>query len=205
MRSMGTRTTRHGLRSKKSVAGWGCSAKGRCCPSSGPVGRAAGNIFCKTYPSDTTGSWACRRALTARRGVGTEFARWNRTSNPLDHYADAVFSEPGRCWRMIQQAGVGAPDHCSEPGNYGGGIYNSASLFLQSASTVVDNNAGVLGGGVYNACGGFYPGAGAGVTGNTAPTSDNVYNQPCSVFPGFPGFPLGSGFPPGIGSIDPVP
>lgn len=31
-----------------------------------------------------------------------------------DHYVDAVFSEPGRCWRMIQTAGVGAPDHCSE-------------------------------------------------------------------------------------------
>jgi len=33
----------------------------------------------------------------------------------VDHYADAVFSEPGRCWRMVQQAGVGAPDHCSDP------------------------------------------------------------------------------------------
>jgi hypothetical protein len=25
-----------------------------------------------------------------------------------DHYADAVFSEPGRCWRMVQKPGVGA-------------------------------------------------------------------------------------------------
>ena len=33
----------------------------------------------------------------------------------MDHYADAVFPEPGRCWRMVQTAGVGAPDHCSEP------------------------------------------------------------------------------------------
>jgi hypothetical protein len=40
----------------------------------------------------------------------------------LDHSESAVFSEPGRCWRLIQTAGVGAPDHCSEPvvwvGNY---------------------------------------------------------------------------------------
>jgi hypothetical protein len=33
----------------------------------------------------------------------------------VDHYAEAAFSEPGRCWRMVQQAGVGAPAHCSEP------------------------------------------------------------------------------------------
>jgi len=33
----------------------------------------------------------------------------------VDHYADAVFAEPGRCWRFIQQAGVGAPANCSEP------------------------------------------------------------------------------------------
>jgi hypothetical protein len=33
----------------------------------------------------------------------------------VDHYADAVFSEPGRCWRMVQMPGVGAPDFCSEP------------------------------------------------------------------------------------------
>jgi hypothetical protein len=32
----------------------------------------------------------------------------------LPNYADAVFSEPGRCWRMVQKPGVGAPDHCSE-------------------------------------------------------------------------------------------
>jgi len=37
------------------------------------------------------------------------------TTLTLDHYADAVFSSPGRCWRMVQQAGVGAPAHCSEP------------------------------------------------------------------------------------------
>jgi len=30
----------------------------------------------------------------------------------VDHYADAVFSEPGRCWRVIQQAGVGVSDYC---------------------------------------------------------------------------------------------
>jgi hypothetical protein len=36
----------------------------------------------------------------------------------LDHYADAVFSEPGRCWRgWITQYGAqpGRPDHCEEP------------------------------------------------------------------------------------------
>jgi len=33
----------------------------------------------------------------------------------VHHYADAVFSEPGRCWRMVQKPGVGAPDHCPEP------------------------------------------------------------------------------------------
>jgi hypothetical protein len=24
----------------------------------------------------------------------------------LDHYADAVFSEPGRCWRMVHTSGA---------------------------------------------------------------------------------------------------
>lgn len=33
----------------------------------------------------------------------------------MDHYAEAIFSEPGRWWRMVQEAGVGAPAHCSEP------------------------------------------------------------------------------------------
>jgi hypothetical protein len=33
----------------------------------------------------------------------------------MDHCADVVFSEPGRCWRMVQLPGVGAPDFCSEP------------------------------------------------------------------------------------------
>jgi hypothetical protein len=40
--------------------------------------------------------------------VGGRFPR-------MDHYADAVFSEPGRCWRMVQTGGVGAPTHCEEP------------------------------------------------------------------------------------------
>ena len=32
-----------------------------------------------------------------------------------DHYADAVFSEPGRCWRMVYDGeGSGRPMHCSE-------------------------------------------------------------------------------------------
>jgi hypothetical protein len=29
----------------------------------------------------------------------------------MDHYADAAFSEPGRCWWMVHQVGVDAPDH----------------------------------------------------------------------------------------------
>jgi len=33
-----------------------------------------------------------------------------------DHYADVVFSEPGRCWRMVYEiAGVGRPTFCPEP------------------------------------------------------------------------------------------
>jgi hypothetical protein len=34
----------------------------------------------------------------------------------MDHYADAVFSEPGRCWRMVADAtGSGRLRHCHEP------------------------------------------------------------------------------------------
>jgi hypothetical protein len=34
----------------------------------------------------------------------------------IDHYADAVFSEPGRCWRMIHDGeGSGRPTFCEEP------------------------------------------------------------------------------------------
>jgi hypothetical protein len=34
----------------------------------------------------------------------------------LAHYADAVFSEPCRCWRFISSPdGSGRPDFCSEP------------------------------------------------------------------------------------------
>ena len=33
-----------------------------------------------------------------------------------DHYADAVFSEPGRCWRMVHDGeGSGRPTFCEEP------------------------------------------------------------------------------------------
>jgi hypothetical protein len=33
-----------------------------------------------------------------------------------DHYAEAAFSEPGRCWRMIANPdGTGHPKHCPEP------------------------------------------------------------------------------------------
>jgi len=36
-------------------------------------------------------------------------------SEPLaEHYADVVCSSPGRCWRMVQSAGVGSPEHCPE-------------------------------------------------------------------------------------------
>jgi hypothetical protein len=33
-----------------------------------------------------------------------------------DHYADAVFSEQGRCWRMVHdREGSGRPTFCEEP------------------------------------------------------------------------------------------
>jgi hypothetical protein len=33
-----------------------------------------------------------------------------------DHYAEAVFSEPGRCWRMVHEKElVGRPTFCQEP------------------------------------------------------------------------------------------
>ncbi len=33
-----------------------------------------------------------------------------------DHYADAVFSEPGRCWRTVHDGkGSGRPTFCEEP------------------------------------------------------------------------------------------
>jgi hypothetical protein len=92
-------------------------------------------------------------------------------------------------------------------GTDGGGIYNGNFLEILPNSEVAGNTA-FQGGGVFNACGAFYPGGGAGVINNIP---DNVYQQTCSSFPGLPpgfvlpGFPLGSGFPPGIGSIDPVP
>jgi hypothetical protein len=35
---------------------------------------------------------------------------------PGDWYAEAVFSERGRCWRMVHEiAGVGRPTFCKEP------------------------------------------------------------------------------------------
>lgn len=35
---------------------------------------------------------------------------------PVDHYADAVFSEPGRCWRMVHDGeGSGRPTFYEEP------------------------------------------------------------------------------------------
>lgn len=33
----------------------------------------------------------------------------------LLHHGEVVFAEPGRCWRMVQTAGTGSLDHCSEP------------------------------------------------------------------------------------------
>jgi hypothetical protein len=37
-------------------------------------------------------------------------------SRAVDHYADAVFSEPGRCWRMVHDGeGSGRPTFCEEP------------------------------------------------------------------------------------------
>ena len=36
----------------------------------------------------------------------------------LDHYADAVFSEPGRCWRMVYDGeGSGRPRCTAPPGS----------------------------------------------------------------------------------------
>jgi hypothetical protein len=101
-------------------------------------------------------------------------------------------------------SGTSVIDNLAGTGD-GGGIYNGN--FLEVLQSEVAGNTAFQGGGVFNACGAFYPGGGAGVTGNTP---DNVYQQTCSSFPlppglVFPGFPLGSGFPPGIGSIDPVP
>jgi len=38
-----------------------------------------------------------------------------------DHYAEAVFSEPGRCWRFISSPdGTGRPDFCPEPVEWAG-------------------------------------------------------------------------------------
>jgi hypothetical protein len=31
-----------------------------------------------------------------------------------DHFAECVFSEPGRCWRLVTDS-AGRPDHCAEP------------------------------------------------------------------------------------------
>ena len=41
----------------------------------------------------------------------------NRLSEAMtDHYADAVFSEPGRCWRTVHDGkGSGRPTFCEEP------------------------------------------------------------------------------------------
>ncbi len=40
-------------------------------------------------------------------------------SRPLvamsDHYAEAVFSERGRCWRFVIKPGEGQPMHCPAP------------------------------------------------------------------------------------------
>jgi hypothetical protein len=34
----------------------------------------------------------------------------------VDHYADAVIAEPGRCWRMVHDGeGSGRPTFCEEP------------------------------------------------------------------------------------------
>lgn len=39
----------------------------------------------------------------------------------MDHHADAVFSEPGRCWRMVADGtGSGRPTHCEEPVEWAG-------------------------------------------------------------------------------------
>jgi hypothetical protein len=32
----------------------------------------------------------------------------------MDHFADAVFAAPGRCWRLVTDF-AGRPDHCTEP------------------------------------------------------------------------------------------
>jgi len=33
----------------------------------------------------------------------------------MAHYANAFTIEPGRCFRMVQQVGVGHPAHCPGP------------------------------------------------------------------------------------------
>lgn len=39
----------------------------------------------------------------------------------MDHYAQAVYSEPGRCWRFVASpGGTGRPTHCPEPVEWAG-------------------------------------------------------------------------------------
>jgi hypothetical protein len=34
----------------------------------------------------------------------------------MDHYAEALYVEPGRCWRMVYESdGSGRPTTCPEP------------------------------------------------------------------------------------------
>jgi hypothetical protein len=57
----------------------------------------------------------------------------------LSHYAEVVFSEPGRCWRMIQTAGAGSPDPCSEPvawvGNFLLASWEKTNLLVEVKSS----------------------------------------------------------------------
>ena len=53
-----------------------------------------------------------RTLISTGHPVGDEGA----TPRVTNHYADVVFSEPGRCWRMIHDGeGSGRPTFCEEP------------------------------------------------------------------------------------------
>ena len=43
----------------------------------------------------------------------------------MDHYAEAFYVEPGRCWRMVYEPdGSGRPTHCPEPVEWRGRYRN---------------------------------------------------------------------------------
>jgi len=42
----------------------------------------------------------------------------------MDHYAEAFYVEPGRCWRMVTTDRQGMPTHCPEPVEWRGRFKN---------------------------------------------------------------------------------